>query len=80
MITNTIKAQYGGPSQSSLGYSKPYSKQIEGLLMPIGYQPLKLKQFDEGEIQGNILPISSRLSSTGTHDNLLVKQFVCSLK
>ncbi|KAK4721248.1 hypothetical protein R3W88_011481 [Solanum pinnatisectum] len=31
MITNTIKAQYGGPPQSSLGYSKPYSKRIEGL-------------------------------------------------
>ena len=42
MITNTIKAQYGGLSQSSLGYSKSYSKQIEGLLMPIGYQPPKL--------------------------------------
>ncbi|KAH0642339.1 hypothetical protein KY289_033313 [Solanum tuberosum] len=26
MITNTIKAQYGGPPKSSLGYSKPYSK------------------------------------------------------
>ncbi|KAH0696228.1 hypothetical protein KY290_013583 [Solanum tuberosum] len=26
MITNTIKAQYIGPPQSSLGYSKPYSK------------------------------------------------------
>ena len=26
MITNTIKAQYGGLSQSPLGYSNPYSK------------------------------------------------------
>ncbi|KAK4728951.1 hypothetical protein R3W88_021939 [Solanum pinnatisectum] len=46
MITNTIKAQYGSLPQSSLGYSKSYSKRIEGLLMPIGYQPPKLQQFD----------------------------------
>ena len=39
MITNTIIAQYGGSSQSSLGYLMFYSKRIEGLLMPIGYQP-----------------------------------------
>ena len=37
MITNTSKTQYVGPSQGFLGYSKPYSKRIEGLLMPIGY-------------------------------------------
>ncbi|KAH0651254.1 hypothetical protein KY285_031372 [Solanum tuberosum] len=43
MITNTITAQYGGPPQSSLGYSNSYSKLIEGLLMPIGYQPPKLQ-------------------------------------
>ncbi|KAG5595305.1 hypothetical protein H5410_036537 [Solanum commersonii] len=35
MIKNTIKAQYGGLPQNSLGYSKSYSKQIEGLLMSI---------------------------------------------
>ncbi|KAK4718816.1 hypothetical protein R3W88_017154 [Solanum pinnatisectum] len=46
MIANSIKAQYLHPPQSSLEYSKPYSKRIEGLLMPIGYQPPKLQQFD----------------------------------
>ncbi|OIS96100.1 hypothetical protein A4A49_58626, partial [Nicotiana attenuata] len=29
MITNTIRAQYGGPSQNSLYYSKPYTKRID---------------------------------------------------
>ncbi|KAM1738673.1 hypothetical protein ACFX11_014468 [Malus domestica] len=39
MITNTIKAQYEGSSHTSLFYSKPYSKKIDALKMPRGYQP-----------------------------------------
>ncbi|XP_019262145.1 PREDICTED: uncharacterized protein LOC109239983 [Nicotiana attenuata] len=45
MITNTIRAQYGGPSQNSLYYSKPYTKRIDCLTMPTNYQPPKLHQF-----------------------------------
>ena len=39
MINNTIRAQYGGPSQSTLMYSKPYTKRIDNLHMLVGYQP-----------------------------------------
>ncbi|KAM1981775.1 hypothetical protein ACFX15_038227 [Malus domestica] len=39
MITNTIKAQYEGSSYTSGLYSKPYSKKIDALRMPRGYQP-----------------------------------------
>ena len=39
MITNTIKAQYDGPSQSTLMYFKPYTKRIDNLHMPVGCQP-----------------------------------------
>ena len=39
MITNTIRAQYGGSSTSSLMYSKPYTKHIDNMRMPNGYQP-----------------------------------------
>ncbi|KAM1474559.1 hypothetical protein ACFX2I_030556 [Malus domestica] len=46
MITNTIKAQYEGSSHTSLFYSKPYSKKIDALKMPMGYQPPKFMQFD----------------------------------
>ena len=46
MITNTIKAQYEGSSHTSLFYSKPYSKKIDALKMPRGYQPPKFMQFD----------------------------------
>ena len=41
MITNTIRAQYGGSSTSSLTYSKPYTKRIDNMRMPNGYQPPK---------------------------------------
>ena len=27
-------------------YSKPYTKKINGLQMPVGYQPPKFQQFD----------------------------------
>ena len=37
MITNSIKAQCGGPSQNSLLYSKPYTKRIDNLRMSTGY-------------------------------------------
>ena len=46
MITNTIRAQYGGAPQNSLMYSKPYTKRIDILQLPAGYQPPKFQQFD----------------------------------
>ncbi|XP_022143604.1 uncharacterized protein LOC111013462 [Momordica charantia] len=46
MITNSIRAQYGGSSQNTILYSKPYSKRIDNLRMPVGYQPPKFQHFD----------------------------------
>ncbi|KAA0032672.1 ty3-gypsy retrotransposon protein [Cucumis melo var. makuwa] len=46
MIANSIRAQYGGPPQTSFMYSKPYTKRIDNLRMPLGYQPPKFQQFD----------------------------------
>ena len=46
MITNTIRAQYGGSSTSFLTYAKPYTKRIDNMRMPNGYQPPKFLQFD----------------------------------
>lgn len=51
MITNKIKAQYAGTSQDTLMYSKPYTRQIDYLQMPVGYQPPKFLQFDK---KGNL--------------------------
>ncbi|KAA0067522.1 ty3-gypsy retrotransposon protein [Cucumis melo var. makuwa] len=44
MITNFIRAQYGGSSQTSFMYSKLYTKRIDNLRMLLGYQPPKFQQ------------------------------------
>ncbi|PIN26241.1 hypothetical protein CDL12_01008 [Handroanthus impetiginosus] len=81
MITSTIRAQYGGPSQSSLAYSKPYTKRIDSLRMPIGYQPPKFQQFDgKGNPKQHVAHFIETCSNAGTNGDLLVKQFVRSLK
>ncbi|KAA0062544.1 retrotransposon protein putative ty3-gypsy sub-class [Cucumis melo var. makuwa] len=46
MIVNFIRAQYGGPPQTSFMYFKPYAKRIDNLRMPLGYQPPKFQQLD----------------------------------
>ncbi|PIN26509.1 hypothetical protein CDL12_00732 [Handroanthus impetiginosus] len=81
MITNTIRAQYGGPSQSSLVYSKLYTKRIDALSMPVGYQPPKLQQFDgKGNPKEHVAHFVETCNNAGTYGDLLVKQFVRSLK
>ncbi|XP_004293971.1 PREDICTED: uncharacterized protein LOC101303401 [Fragaria vesca subsp. vesca] len=51
MIAKTIKAQYGGSSRDTLTYSKPYTKRLDNLRMPTGYQPLKFQQFDGKDLE-----------------------------
>ncbi|TYK02185.1 ty3-gypsy retrotransposon protein [Cucumis melo var. makuwa] len=41
MIANSIKTQYGGPAQTFSLYSKTYTKRIDNLRMPNGYQSPK---------------------------------------
>ncbi|TYK25809.1 ty3-gypsy retrotransposon protein [Cucumis melo var. makuwa] len=43
MIGNSIKAQYDGPDQTFSLYSKPYTKRIDNMRMPYGYQPPKFQ-------------------------------------
>ncbi|KAA0033157.1 ty3-gypsy retrotransposon protein [Cucumis melo var. makuwa] len=51
MIANAIRAQYEGPPQTSFMYSKSYTKRINNLRMPLGYQPPKFQQFDGKELE-----------------------------
>ncbi|KAK4407744.1 hypothetical protein Sango_0355400 [Sesamum angolense] len=46
-IEETIRSKIEESSKSSLTYSKPYTPRIDGLKMPMGYQPPKFQQFDE---------------------------------
>ena len=81
MITNTIRAQYGGSSTSSLTYSKPYTKRIDNMRMPNGYQPPKFLQFDgKGNPKQYIAHFVETCENAGTQRDILVKQFVRSLK
>ncbi|KAI5321576.1 hypothetical protein L3X38_030647 [Prunus dulcis] len=81
MITNTIRAQYGGPSQDTFIYSKPYTKRLDNLRMPTGYQPPKFMQFDgKGNPKQHVAHFIEMCNSAGTNDDYLVKQFVRSLR
>ena len=46
LIANAVKAQLGGGSHKTHLYTKPYTKRIDALRMPHGYQPPKFNQFD----------------------------------
>ncbi|KAM2096462.1 hypothetical protein ACFX1X_019020 [Malus domestica] len=81
MITNTIKAQYKGSSHTSLFYSKPYSKKIDAMKMPRGYQPPKFMQFDgKGNPKQHVAHFVETCNNAGTEGDYLAKQFVHSLK
>ncbi|KAL4596013.1 hypothetical protein ACB092_12G133300 [Castanea dentata] len=81
MITNTIRAQYGGSFTHSLIYSKPYTKCIDNMRMLNGYQPPKFLQFDgKGNPKQHVAHFVETCENAGTHGGLFVKQFVRSLK
>ncbi|KAM2374308.1 hypothetical protein ACFXTH_043238 [Malus domestica] len=81
MITNTIKAQYEGSSHASTLYLKPYSRKIDALRMPKGYQPSKFMQFDgKGNPKQHVAHFVETCNNAGTERDYLAKQFVRSLK
>ncbi|KAA0033935.1 ty3-gypsy retrotransposon protein [Cucumis melo var. makuwa] len=81
MIANSIRAQYGGPPQTSFMYSKSYTKRIDNLRMPLGYQPPKFQQFDgRGNPKQHIAHFVETCENAGSRGDQLVKQFVRSLK
>ena len=80
MITNTIRVHYDGPSQSTLMYSKPYTKRIGHLRMSVGYQPSKFQSFDgKGNPKKHVAHFIETCNNAGTNGDLLVKQFIRSL-
>mgnify|MGYP004683078557 CR=1 FL=1 len=81
-ITEFIKETLReGESKSSHAYAKPYSARIANMRMPAGYQPPKFQQFDgKGNPKKHIAHFVETCNNAGTYDDLLVKQFVRSLK
>jgi len=81
LIANVIKAQLGGVSHKTHLYTKPYTKRIDTLRMPHGYQPPKFNHFDgKGNPKQHIAHFIETCSNAGTEGDRLVKQFVRSLK
>ena len=81
IIIDTIRAQYGGSSTSSLTYSKPYTKRIDNIRMPNWYQTPKFLHFNgKGNPKQHIAHFVETCENARTQEGLLVKQFVCSLK
>jgi len=81
LIANAVKTQLGVASQKSHLYAKPYMKRIDVLRMPYGYQPPKFNQFDgRGSLKQHIAHFIETCNNASTGGNLLVKQFVRTLK
>ncbi|KAK3012129.1 hypothetical protein RJ639_012518 [Escallonia herrerae] len=81
MIASTIKAKNGGPSCDTLMHSKPYTKRTDNMRMPVGYQLPKFQQFDgKGNPRQHVIHFIETYNYVGTEGDLLVKQFIRSLK
>ncbi|KAL0447894.1 UNVERIFIED_CONTAM: hypothetical protein Slati_1917300 [Sesamum latifolium] len=62
-------------------YVKPYTRRIDNLKMPTGYQPPKFQQFDgEDNPKQHVAHFIETCNDAGTYGGHLVKQFVRSLK
>ena len=81
LIKKAIKDQVENVIQPSYTYAKPYSQRIDRLSMPTSYQPPKFQQFNgKGNFRQHITHFVETCNNAGTYDDLMVKQFVRSLK
>ncbi|KAL9242207.1 hypothetical protein vseg_016228 [Gypsophila vaccaria] len=81
MISNALKTQFGEAPHGSHHYVKPYTKRVDDLEIPLGYKPPKFQQFDgKGNPKQHVAHFVETCSNAGTDGDLLVKQFVRSLK
>ncbi|KAL0370671.1 UNVERIFIED_CONTAM: hypothetical protein Sangu_0385200 [Sesamum angustifolium] len=80
-IEGTIRSKIEGSSKSSLTYSKPYTKKIDNLKMPMSYEPPKFQQFDgKGNPKQHVAHFIKTCNNTGTYGDHLVNKFVQLLK
>ena len=74
LIANAVKAQLGGGSHKTHLYTKPYTKRIDALRMPHGYQPPKFNKFDgKGNPKQHVAHFIETCSNAGTEGDRLVK-------
>ena len=81
LIKKAIIDQVESSIQPSYSYTKPYTQRIDLLKMPLSYQPPKFQQFDgKGNPRQHIAHFVETCNNAGTNGDLMVKQFVRSLK
>jgi len=81
LIVNAVKVQLKGGAYRTNLCTKPYTKKFNALCMPCGYQPPKFQQFDcNGNSKQHVAYFIKTCDSAGTHGDLIVKQFVQTLK
>jgi len=74
LVDDAVKFQLGERSFRTYHYSKPYTKRIAALKMPLRYQPPIFHQFDgKGNPKQHIAHFIETWNNAGTHDDLLVK-------
>jgi len=80
-VVDAVKFQLGEGSFRTRHYSKPYTKRIVALKMPLGYHPPKFHQFDgKGNPKQHMAHFIETYNNADTYNDLLVKQLVRSLK
>ena len=81
MIANAVKVQLGEGSRRTHLYIKPYTKRVDTLRMPHSYQPPKFQQFDgKNNSKQHVTHFIKICNNARTDDDLMVKQFVRTLK
>ena len=81
LTANIFKAHLGEDSRRTHLSNKPYTKRVDALCMPHGYQPPKFQQFDgKGNPKQHVAHFIETCNNAGTDSYFTVKQFVKTLK
>ena len=81
LIANAVKIQVGRGARKTHLYAKPYTKRVDALYMPYGYQPPKFQQLDEkGNLKQHVAHFIETYNNASMDNDLMVKQFVRALK
>ena len=81
LIAIAVKVQLGGGMCKTHLYTKPYTKRVDALCMPRGYQPPKFQQFDvNGNPKQHVTHFIESCNNASSDGDLMIKQFVWTLK
>ena len=60
LVVNVVKIQLGGGVRKTHLYTKPYTKRVDAICMPRGYQPPKFHNLIRRATQNNMWHVLSR--------------------